>query len=342
MSPATSTAPSEAAPLASVRGLSVGFRSGGTQVLALDEISLELARGERIGLVGESGSGKSTLALALAGFIKGNGRRLAGQVRVAGHDVFDSDAEALRRLRATLFGFVFQNPIGTLDPTRKIARQFFDAEGAPIAPARITALLQEVGMPDVPRVLASYPHELSGGMAQRVAIAMAIEHAPVLMVADEPTSALDASIRIQILDLLLANSRRQHSALLLVSHDLAAVRRFCERVVVMYSGRIVEQGPTEAVFRQPLHPYTAALMAAMPGREGLGGQLQSIPGHPPMMHSRAEACTFVPRCPLANHECRARRPALSALSALSAVAVQQVACLRVDTAQAPVAAEQGS
>ncbi len=315
-------------PLARVDGLSVVFRSGGREVLALDDIRLDIAPGERVGLVGESGSGKSTLALAIAGFVKGKGRRQAGQVHVAGHDVFGGDHEALRRLRATQFGFVFQNPIGTLDPTRKIERQFFDPEGAAIPRPRIAELLRDVGLLDAPRVMGSYPHELSGGMAQRVAIAMAIEHAPPLMVADEPTSALDASIRIQILDLLLAHSQCQHSALLLVSHDLSAIRRYCERVVVMYAGRIVEQGPTEAIFRRPLHPYTAALMAAMPGREGFGGQLQAIPGHPPVVHAREEACSFAPRCPRASDTCRSHRPALLALP------LREVACLRVDAVAA--------
>ncbi|MDE2398779.1 MAG: ABC transporter ATP-binding protein [Burkholderiales bacterium] len=315
-----------AGPLVAVRDLAVSFRSGGGEVLALDEVGLEIGAGERVGLVGESGSGKSTLALAVAGFVKGNGRRSAGRAQVAGQDVFEGDAETLRRLRATKFGFVFQNPIGTLDPTRKIERQFFDAEGRAIAPARITALLEGVGLADTQRVLASYPHELSGGMAQRVAIAMAIEHEPAILVADEPTSALDASIRIQILELLLATSLRLHSALLLVSHDLPAIRRYCERVVVMYAGRIVEQGRTEAIFQHPLHPYTAALIAAMPGREGFGGKIDAIPGHPPVVHERAASCTFAPRCPRANDECRGRRPALVELDGSGG---RRVACLRV-------------
>jgi peptide/nickel transport system ATP-binding protein len=304
----TMALPMSATPQIDITNLSIVFEGRGTAVHALDSVTLTMRRGERIGVVGESGSGKSTLALAIGGHIRGRGRRASGQVVVAGTDVFEAFPEELRRLRRRRLGFVFQNPIGTLDPTRRISRQFFDAEGRILDQARIGQLLERVGLKGIARVMASYPHELSGGMAQRVAIAMAVEHEPESIIADEPTSALDASIRTQILDLLVEVSERTNSTLVIVTHDLKAVPSYCERVVVMYAGRIVEKGRSSEVFATPRHPYTAALLRAIPGEEGFGGVIRAIPGNPPLFAGRSEACAFAERCGEAFKDCWTRRP----------------------------------
>jgi peptide/nickel transport system ATP-binding protein len=304
----TMAAPESAIPQINITNLSIVFEGRGTAVHALDSVTLVMRRGERIGVVGESGSGKSTLALAIGGHIRGSGRLACGHVVVAGTDVFEAAPKELRRLRRRRLGFVFQNPIGTLDPTRRISRQFFNSEGRILDQARIAQLLEKVGLKEISRVMASYPHELSGGMAQRVAIAMAVEHEPEIIIADEPTSALDASIRMQILDLLLEVSERTNSTLVIVTHDLKAVMSYCERVAVMYAGRIVETGRSSEVFGAPRHPYTAALLRAIPGEEGFGGIIRSIPGNPPLFAGRSEACAFAERCCDALDDCRIRRP----------------------------------
>jgi peptide/nickel transport system ATP-binding protein len=294
-------------PLIRVEDLSVVFPTRGTAAQALDTVSIEIARRERIGIVGESGSGKSTLALAMAGHIAGNGSRTSGRVLASGLDLFAAQASELQSFRQNRLGFVFQNPIGTLDPTRRISRQFFE-NGRPLPITRIISLLQSVGLNDTARILNSYPHELSGGMAQRVAIALAIKHKPQVIVADEPTSALDASIRGQILRLLEKVSDETGAALILVSHDLRAVRSHCDRVAVMYAGRIVEEGRAADIFQNPLHPYTTALLAAMPGAEGYGGAIRPIQGNPPMLTMRASSCTFADRCSKVRDDCRNHRP----------------------------------
>jgi oligopeptide/dipeptide ABC transporter ATP-binding protein len=294
-------------PLIRVEDFSVVFPTRGTTVQALDTVSIEIARRERIGIVGESGSGKSTLALAMAGHIRGNRAQASGRVVAAGLDLFAAQAADLQSFRQNRLGFVFQNPIGTLDPTRRIGRQFFE-NGHQLPVERITALLQSVGLSDTARILNSYPHELSGGMAQRVAIAMAIKHKPEIIIADEPTSALDASIRGQILRLLQKVSDETGAALVLVSHDLRAVRSYCDRVAVMYAGRIVETGKAADIFQHPQHPYTVALLAAMPGAEGYGGAIRPIQGNPPLLSTRASSCAFADRCSKVRDICRGLRP----------------------------------
>lgn len=298
----------EERPLVNIKDLTVIFEARGNIVHALDTVTLSINAGERIGIVGESGSGKSTLALALGGHIQGAGRRSGGSVDVVSTDVFTASPEALVHLRRGHLGYIFQNPIGTLDPTRKVSRQFFGTDGRPISEARIADVLEQVSLDDIPRVLKSYPHELSGGMAQRVAIAMAIEHEPRIIIADEPTSSLDASIRLQILDLLKEISIRSGAALIIVSHDLKAVRSYCERVAVMYAGRIVELGDSKDVFAEPSHPYTAALIRAMPGEEGIDGEIRGIRGNPPLVTKRLEACAFAERCDYVLDECWHLRP----------------------------------
>lgn len=311
--PIQSRQSSAPAALSAARDLSVTFTLRGKNVLALDNVSIDIAAGDVVGIVGESGSGKSTLALALAGYVKAGGYISGGTAVFDGTDLLKVPEPSLRHIRAHHMGFIFQNPITTLDPTRTIGRQFFGPDGKRVPYQRATSLLRDVGLRDAERVMSSYPSELSGGMAQRVAIAMAVEHDPRLLIADEPTSALDASIRVQILDLLLEFCQRVSATLVLVSHDLHAVRKYCQHVAVMYSGRIVEEGPSSAVLDRPAHPYTAALLSAVPGRENHGEVLQAIPGLQPQITSPATHCVFVERCAFAESECRTQRQQLRQL-----------------------------
>lgn len=217
----------------------------------------------------------------------------------------------LRDLRRDVLGFVFQNPVAALDPTMRVRRQLELATGAD-RPA-INDALEQVGLQDVPRVLRSYPHELSGGMAQRVGIAMALRRHPRLLVADEPTAAVDATLRAQILNLLVSRCREQTCALLLLTHDLHAVAEHTEQIAVMYGGRVVEWGPTQQVLADPLHPYTRALVAALPGEERPGQRLEAIRGVPPVLRSACPGCAYAPRCPDAFADCDHTRPALEAV-----------------------------
>lgn len=279
-----------------VQDLTITFGAGDAAVLALDGVNLTGRPGTILGIVGESGSGKSTLGFALGRLMPDGVRPSSGQVFVAGEEVWTLPAPDLRRLRQTALRYVFQDPIATLDPTRRIGRQLAEAVMPPASRAQVLAALAEVGLPDPERAAGSWPHELSGGMAQRVSIAMAFMASPRVVVADEATSALDASVRTRILDLLRRKSRASDITLILISHDLAAVRAFCDEVAVMYAGRIVEHGPAAKVFAAPAHPYTRALLAASPGHEAPGDELSTIPGSVVTQRKPATACAFAPRC----------------------------------------------
>jgi oligopeptide/dipeptide ABC transporter ATP-binding protein len=302
--------------LAQVEGLVVSYATdgerdgarGGPAVRALDGASLHIAAGERVGLVGESGSGKSTLGMALGRLLAANARCEQGHIEVDGQDVLGAPPAALRQLRRERLGFVFQNPMAALDPTLRIGRQMALALGQDGAPAAVAGWLSRVGLPDPARVAASFPHELSGGMAQRVVIAMALSRRPALLIADEPTASLDASIQGLILDLLDGLLRDSGAALLLMSHDLRLVARRCDRVLVMYGGRVVESGPSRAVFEAPRHPYTRALIRAAAGNEKPGQRLEPIPGMPPVLRGPAGDCSYAPRCAQAQPRCRVQRP----------------------------------
>jgi oligopeptide/dipeptide ABC transporter ATP-binding protein len=295
----------------------VEYRTAERGLRSLDGASLSVATGEIVGLVGESGSGKSTLAAAIGRLPVAGAHRLSGSLLVDGREVGTLDEPNLAELRRTTIGYIFQDPVGTLDPTLKIGRQIALATGADREQAH--AALEGLGFDDIHRVLSSYPHELSGGMAQRVAMGITLARGPRLIIADEPTAALDASVKSQILDLLLASCRRLGAALLLVTHDLHAVRKYAERVVVMYAGRVVENGTADAVLRSPLHPYTAALLRSAVGREGVGERVEPIAGLPPQFGERQELCSFSPRCPYATELCRSIRPEARTVGIRSAV-----------------------
>lgn len=264
-------------PIIEVRGLVIEYKSQPVAVRALDGVDFTAYPNETVGIVGESGSGKSTLAMALGGINRSGIRPSQGSVQTFGHDVFALQGAYRRRFLSEDIGFVFQNPIGSLDPTRRIGNQFFSSTGRPLDRGRTEELLTSVGLRDTDRILASYPHEVSGGMAQRVCIAIAISVNPLLLIADEPTAALDASVKTQILNLLMETRQRTRSTLVLVSHDLHSVRKYCDRVYVMYGGRVIETGPTREVFDRPRQPYTAALLRSIPGTEGPGGRIEPIP-----------------------------------------------------------------
>ncbi|WP_226351540.1 MULTISPECIES: ABC transporter ATP-binding protein [unclassified Pseudonocardia] len=297
------------------RDLVVEYRIRDEPVRALDDASLTVARAEVLGIVGESGSGKSTLGLALSGALPREARIHSGEAYVEDHPVSGTGERALRELRRRRLGFVFQDPIGTLDPTARVGRQVrWALERGAAGRSRSTtsddvhALLAQVRLPEPRAVARSYPHQLSGGMAQRVSIAIALANRPAAVIADEPTAALDASIQAEILELLVDQARRHDTAVVLMSHDLPAVRRYCDRVAVMYGGRVVEEGPTARLFENPAHPYTRALLASALGREQPGSRVEAIPGQPPVLRAAAAGCAFAPRCDSVLPDCSATRP----------------------------------
>ncbi|MGM0585237.1 MAG: ABC transporter ATP-binding protein [Pseudomonadota bacterium] len=285
--------------------LALGYAGGAR---ALDGVDLEVAPGETLAVIGESGSGKTSFGMALGRVLPDGARKLSGRLEVAGLEVFEAGDADLRALRREALGFVFQNPMSALDPTMRIGRQLSRAMGRRASVSERAELLARARLDEPERLLRAWPHELSGGMAQRVVIAMAIARSPRLLVADEPTASLDASIRDKVMDTLAKLSAEAGAALVVLSHDLRLAARRADRVAVMYGGRVAEAGPAEAVFARPAHPYTAALMSAAAGSEGPDGRLEPIPGTPPTLRARCEACAFAPRCAMALEVCRTVRP----------------------------------
>ncbi|TDD25722.1 ABC transporter ATP-binding protein [Nonomuraea diastatica] len=286
--------------LLSVRDLVIDY----AETRALDGADLEVAQGEKVGLVGESGSGKSTLGSAVGRLLPRSARRGGGEVLVAGEPVFDLPPAGVRRLRRKHLGFVFQDPIGSLDPTMRVGAQLRLVLGRG---ADVSVHLERVKLDD-PRVARAYPHQLSGGMAQRVAVAMAMATSPELLVADEPTAALDSQVREEVLNVVFSLAADAGTSLLWLSHDLPAVARRCDRVAVMYGGRVVEHGPAREVLGKPAHPYTAALAGSAPAAAAHGARLEPVPGRPPVLTGPSPGCAFAPRCALAVDRCHHERP----------------------------------
>ena len=314
------------APLLEIRDLEVVFDTAAGAVQAVGGVSLDVHEGECVALVGESGSGKTQAMLAGLGLLAGNGCA-QGSVRFAGQELIGTDEAALRDVRGTGIALLSQDPMSSLTPHLRIETQLvellLDRGLATRAEARERALeaLREVDIPDPAARLRQYPHELSGGMRQRVALAIALMGRPRLLLADEPTTALDVSVQARVLD-LLANVRANGLGLLLVTHDLGVVAGLADRVAVMYAGRLVEVAPVDELFAAPRHPYTAALLAAVPRLRGDdGGRLSAIPGTPPRPGEPVAGCAFAPRCAHAVQACRDGRPVLRGLEPGTGVTV---------------------
>ncbi|WP_209427544.1 ABC transporter ATP-binding protein [Pararhodobacter sp. SW119] len=296
------------APLVDIADLVIGYDTGMRQVRALDGASLRIDEDETLAIVGESGSGKTTLGMAAGRLLPPEAKVIGGSIHVAGVDVTRADDEALRRLRHDKLGFVFQNPTTALDPTLRIGRQVALAMGGRPPPEAIAELLSRAELNESERILRAFPHELSGGMAQRVVIAMAIARRPHLLIADEPTASLDASIREKVMSTLGRLRAESGASLVILSHDLRMVARHADRVAVMYGGRIVELGSVTRVMQAPAHPYTRALLTAAAGNERPGERLCPIPGTPPILESRCEACAYADRCAFRETRCDTERP----------------------------------
>jgi peptide/nickel transport system ATP-binding protein len=295
-------------PLIQIDNLAVEYTTEQGALRALDGAALTVAAGESVGVVGESGSGKSTLAQATGRILPPGARRVAGDIAFEGQSVFDYNEQELRTLRRCQLGFIFQNPMQVLNPTMRVGKQMAYIMGTNASDPVIAARFERVGLKDPTRVGRRYPHELSGGMAQRIVIAMAIAREPRLLIADEPTSSLDSTIRGRILELLFSFQALTGASLLLFTHDLRSVARFCKRVAVMYGGVVVEVGASDKVFSRPAHPYARALLRAAPGTEEIGARIEAIPGRPPILRERSEQCVFAPRCRYAVDVCKSQRP----------------------------------
>jgi oligopeptide/dipeptide ABC transporter ATP-binding protein len=306
------------AALLEVEDLAVRFPSAAGELRAVDGVSFRIEPGETLGLVGESGCGKSTVALALLDLLPPPGRRAGGRIVVDGVDAAAAGRAGFARLRGRRIAMVFQDPMTSLDPYLRVGEQL--AESARLrgasrreARARAAQLLERVGLDDPERRLAAFPHQLSGGQRQRAMLAMALLGEPALLVADEPTTALDVTTQAQILGLLRELQRERGLAVLFITHDLAVAAGLCDRVAVMYAGRLVEEAPTAALFARPTHPYTEALWACSPRLDGpRRARLATIEGFPPRLVAPAEACTFAPRCARVRAACRAGEPPLAA------------------------------
>ena len=307
--------------LLSVRDLVTVFPTRAGVIVAANHVSFDLRAGETMGLVGESGSGKSVTCRSLIQLVPEPGEVVAGSVEFEGRDILGISARAIRALRGRDISMIFQDPMSSLNPVYPIGDQIAEPLRLHRGMARKTAraeaerLLERVGIPSARERLDSYPHELSGGMRQRVMIAIAISCQPKLLLADEPTTALDVTIQDQILSLLLDLQQENGMAILLVSHDLGVIAQTCDRITVMYAGYVVEQSDTRELFRRPCHPYTLALLKALPelAAERADGRLVPIRGQPPDLAVLPSGCPFAPRCEFA-HDPESRREVTMALA----------------------------
>jgi len=296
-------------PVLRVDRLTTRFRTGYGTVTAVDDVSFTVGRGETLGLVGESGSGKSVTAMSVLRLVAPPGRTESGSVELNGVNLLALDEEKMREVRGTQASLVFQNPMTALNPVFSVGWQMgevLDAHGRTARkPAAIHSALADVGMPDPVRQAASYPHQMSGGMRQRVVIAMGMLNDPQLLIADEPTTALDVTIQAQVLDLMKKLTHEHGTALLLITHNMGVIARMCDRVAVMYAGEIVEQAPVRELFADSRHPYTRGLLRSIPRIDQPRGQLPTLPGAPPDMAALPRGCRFRERCAFAQVRCGA-------------------------------------
>ena len=322
-----SSPPRAAAPL-EVEDLRTTLFTRRGEMKAVDGLSLAVGAGETVALVGESGCGKSLSALSIMRLLPDPPARIVGgAVRLIGRDIVPVTEEAMLDIRGREIGMIFQDPMSALNPVITVGKQIAEVLTAHTelghgqARARAHELLEQVGMPDAGRRLDAYPHQLSGGMCQRVVIAMAIACNPSVLIADEPTTALDVTVQAQVLTLLRKLQREAGMAMIFITHDLGVVAEIADRVVVMYAGRKVEEAPVDDLFERPLHPYTAGLIGATPIPGGERAQrLADIPGMVPPLNALPDGCAFAPRCSRAMDRCRVERPALTAMADGRAVA----------------------
>ncbi len=297
-----------------VENLRTHFFTRNGVVKAVDGVGFSVVPGEVLGLVGESGSGKTVTGWSILGLVDPPGRIVAGSIRLDGEELVGCPEERLRDYRGRKIAMIFQDPMMTLNPVLRIDTQMIEALTAhervsrSAARARALEALAAVGIASPRERLRAYPHQLSGGMRQRVAIAIALLNRPRVLIADEPTTALDVTIQSQILAEVQALCAQNGTALIWITHDLAVVAGLADRIAVMYAGRIVEEGPVDAMFAQPLHPYTRGLIGSVPSRGQRGAPLLQIPGMPPSAAHRAPGCAFAPRCPRADAACRSEPP----------------------------------
>jgi oligopeptide/dipeptide ABC transporter ATP-binding protein len=302
------------APILEVQGLTAGFPSHEGTARVLDGVDFVVEQGEILGIVGESGSGKTLTALSVLQLLPRACRVEAGEILFRGEGLLALGGRQMNAIRGEEISMIFQNPRSSLNPLFRVERTLAQVlrahRGLKGAEARRVSieLLTDVGLADPERILRRYPHELSGGMCQRVMIAFALASNPKLLIADEPTTALDVTVQLQVIE-LLARLRREHGlTLLLITHNLSVVAELCDRVIVMYLGRIVEQGPVLEIFDHPRHPYTIGLLGSRPTVRD-EGRLNAIPGQVPDLRERPSGCPFHPRCPHAQEPCRSERPA---------------------------------
>ena len=303
-------------PLLEVRHLRVEFPTRRATLVALDDVSFDIAPGEILGVVGESGAGKSLTGAAIIGLLDPPGRIASGEIIFDGQRIDKLSYEGMRKLRGRRIGAIFQDPLTSLNPLYTVGRQLIETIrthlplNADQARERAIKLLQETGIPAAEARIDQYPHQFSGGMRQRVVIALALAGEPRLIVADEPTTALDVSIQAQIIALLKRLCKEHGAAVMLVTHDMGVIAETCDRVAVMYAGRIVEIGPVAAVIHAPAHPYTAGLMGSIPAMDEDRARLLQIDGAMPRLNAIPRGCAFNPRCPQVFGRCRVDRPDL--------------------------------
>jgi peptide/nickel transport system ATP-binding protein len=304
------------APLLAVERLRVEFPTRSGTLVAVDGVSLSIAQGEVLGVVGESGAGKSLTGAAIIGLLDPPGRIGGGEVRLGDRRIDNLAPEAMRRVRGREIGAVFQDPLTSLNPLYSIGRQLVETITTHLdlspreARKRALDLLTEVGIPAPERRFSHYPHQFSGGMRQRVVIALALAAKPKLIIADEPTTALDVSIQAQIIALLKRLCREHGAAVMLITHDMGVIAETADRVAVMYAGRVVEVGPVAEVIHRPQHPYTKGLMGSIPSIVAERDQLAQIDGVMPRLNAIPPGCAFHPRCPHVFDRCRRERPEL--------------------------------
>jgi len=304
------------APLLEVRNLRVEFPTRRGTLLALDDISFDIAPGEILGVVGESGAGKSLTGAAIIGLLDPPGRIASGEIRLEGKRIDNLGYEEMRRIRGRQIGAIFQDPLTSLNPLYTVGRQLVETITTHLpmsqseARKRAIELLEQTGIPAAAQRVDQYPHQFSGGMRQRVVIALALAARPKLIVADEPTTALDVSIQAQIISLLKNLCKEQGAAVMLVTHDMGVIAETCDRVAVMYAGRVAEIGPVQDVIHKPAHPYTTGLMGSIPAMDEDRERLLQIDGSMPRLNSIPTGCAYNPRCPKVFDRCRVERPNL--------------------------------